>query len=597
MRKNSKLASKLVNLAVCCFILILATAFFVAISVQTANAQTPENMLWGGQKSTIQANTGLGGTDPRVIAANVIRVILGFLGIIAVILIMYGGFIWMMSGGNEIKISQAKKILLNASMGLIVVLAAFGIASFVLNSLLNATSGTGGSGIGGGGIGGGGGFGASGNSIIESHYPTRNQQNVPRNTSIIITFREAMSVGDLINGGNLNAGNIKIYKTADGPSGPYVTDVAAASTPDNKTFRFKPNDYLGSPNENIWYTVELRSAIRKSSGGAAFPGVGGSAGYSWKFEVSTIIDVRPPKIESIIPIPGSIEPRNVVIQVNFDEAIDPISASGPTSAFTNIETRAGGALVDGNFFISNMYQTVEFLTNDACGVNSCGKTIYCLPGNSALDVLVKAGTLVDTTESFAVFPFDGVADMASNSLDGNKNNAAQGPQSQSSLPPYNENSPDASSQGDDYIWSFNTNNTIDTTAPVIISINPASGQTNVGLDINPRANFNKMLMSSSLTKNSPPGSGSVALYPGAGSPDLFYWVTKVNDTIQKQTTVFIGHEFFPNSGTYIPEFNSNILDIYQNCYYPSGGPGCTPNPGGGSGYCCDGATQAGSCKP
>ena len=92
---------------------------------------------------------------------------------------------------------------------------------------------------------------------------------------------------------------------------------------------------MGSPSEEIWYTVELTNNIRKANGTQAWPGAGG--GYSWNFQVSTIIDVTPPQVQSIIPQPDATEPRNVVIQINFNEAIDPISAAGDTTAgFNNI---------------------------------------------------------------------------------------------------------------------------------------------------------------------------------------------------------------------------------------------------------------------
>ncbi len=544
---------------------------------------------------------GLSKQDPRITIAKVIRVFLGFLGILAVSIIMYGGWLWMTSEGQPDKIDRAKKVLLNAVIGLIIVLSAFGITNFILKMLLQTT-----------GSGGGGGapsihftsgLGLIGNNIIESHYPSRNQTGIPRNTSIIITFREPMNVADLITSNNINSTNILIYKTVDGADGPYIVNVAATSTADLKTFRFKPDEYLGSPSENVWYTVALMGDIHKANGDLAFPGHAGAIAYEWSFEVSTIIDVTPPRIINIIPQPSTTEPRNVVIQINFNEALDPISASGPTNLFDNIVVTNLGdnSVVDGNFYISNEYKTVEFLTNDECGVNSCGNTIYCLPANSNLNVLVKAASLQNIGESFAAFPYDGVVDMASNSLDGNKNGTADGPQSQSGNPPYDENNPDATSQGDDYIWSFSTNNTIDLSAPVIESIDPTAGDTGVDAQIEPEAVFSKYLMSSSLTKNSPPGSGSIALYANPSASEVFYWIGKHNNTVTHKTTVFIKHETFVDGSDYVPEFNSGIKDIYQNCYSPSAGPdgtggNCIPNPPAQP-YCCDGVLSAVSCEP
>lgn len=87
------------------------------------------------------AATGLPSTDIRLIAARIIRAALGLLGIVALALILYGGYTWMTAGGNEENIAKAKKILINATIGLIIILSAFAIVSFVINALIQATTG------------------------------------------------------------------------------------------------------------------------------------------------------------------------------------------------------------------------------------------------------------------------------------------------------------------------------------------------------------------------------------------------------------------------------------------------------------------------
>src|SRR3989339_1820231 len=94
--------------------------------------------------------------DPRVVAAKIIRIALGFLGIIAVCIVLYGGFMWMTSAGNEERLGKSKKILTSGLIGLIIILMAFGITQFVLSKLSEATGIDGGGGDGGGGGGGGG---------------------------------------------------------------------------------------------------------------------------------------------------------------------------------------------------------------------------------------------------------------------------------------------------------------------------------------------------------------------------------------------------------------------------------------------------------
>ena len=60
-----------------------------------------------------------------VIIARLIRSFLGVLGIIAVSLVIYGGFIWMTAGGNAERVTKAKKLLANAAIGLLIILFSF----------------------------------------------------------------------------------------------------------------------------------------------------------------------------------------------------------------------------------------------------------------------------------------------------------------------------------------------------------------------------------------------------------------------------------------------------------------------------------------
>ncbi|MFA5061839.1 MAG: Ig-like domain-containing protein [Patescibacteria group bacterium] len=105
---------------------------------QISNAQQGPDLGLAQVSSTI----GLPTTDIRVIVANIIRTALGLLGIVALVLVLYGGYTWMTAGGNEEKIAQAKKILVNAVIGLAIILSAYAITSFIISSLLGATTGT-----------------------------------------------------------------------------------------------------------------------------------------------------------------------------------------------------------------------------------------------------------------------------------------------------------------------------------------------------------------------------------------------------------------------------------------------------------------------
>jgi hypothetical protein len=84
---------------------------------------------------------GLGTTDVRTTVSNVIRAFMGLLGIVAVIIILLGGFKWMTAAGNEEKVSEAKKLIISGIIGLVIIMMAYAIAQFVVQAIVNGTNG------------------------------------------------------------------------------------------------------------------------------------------------------------------------------------------------------------------------------------------------------------------------------------------------------------------------------------------------------------------------------------------------------------------------------------------------------------------------
>jgi cbb3-type cytochrome oxidase subunit 3 len=81
-----------------------------------------------------------GGTqDVYAIVGNIINVILSLLGLIFLLLVLYAGFLWMTAQGDSKKVDEAKTIIRQAIIGLIVIMAGYAISNFVLGSLANVT--------------------------------------------------------------------------------------------------------------------------------------------------------------------------------------------------------------------------------------------------------------------------------------------------------------------------------------------------------------------------------------------------------------------------------------------------------------------------
>ena len=87
----------------------------------------------------IQGETQLGNASPVDTTARIINWALTLLGLICLVLILYGGFLWMTAGGNEERVGKAKKILGGAIIGLVIILASYGITAYVFENLVEAT--------------------------------------------------------------------------------------------------------------------------------------------------------------------------------------------------------------------------------------------------------------------------------------------------------------------------------------------------------------------------------------------------------------------------------------------------------------------------
>ncbi len=85
------------------------------------------------------AASGLGDRPIQETVASIINVALGLLGIVAVVIVLIGGFEWMTAGGNEEQTTKAKQRILAGVIGLAIILSAYAISKFVIGGLINAT--------------------------------------------------------------------------------------------------------------------------------------------------------------------------------------------------------------------------------------------------------------------------------------------------------------------------------------------------------------------------------------------------------------------------------------------------------------------------
>ena len=70
---------------------------------------------------------------------QIVGSLLAFIGVIFFVLVIYAGFKWMISTGNEKNVSEAKSLLVSAVIGLVIILAAYSITAFVGRQLTSST--------------------------------------------------------------------------------------------------------------------------------------------------------------------------------------------------------------------------------------------------------------------------------------------------------------------------------------------------------------------------------------------------------------------------------------------------------------------------
>lgn len=273
-----------------------------------------------------QQALGLGTGDVKIIIANLIRIFLGLLGVIAVGLIVYGGFLWMTSAGNEERVHKAKQVLINAVVGLTIVLMSYVIVAFVLGKLLGAT-------LVGTDVGDGS---SSGSSVpvstssvfvVEAVSPQGTQSI--KNLTVRLTFNRDVD--------EATVDNITVKPTAGGEA------VSGTYSVNGDRVKFKPSALCqGYDDEYCFdadtgYTISLGSGLLSTDGKTISCG-GLYDACEYTFTSGSLVDTTDPVVDFTYPEDGDS------ISVN---ALVPLQASVTDDAGVSlVEFYLDGTLID-----------------------------------------------------------------------------------------------------------------------------------------------------------------------------------------------------------------------------------------------------------
>jgi len=73
-----------------------------------------------------------------VLIGRIINVALGILGIVLLYVMIRGGFFYMTAGGDNTQVQKAKDWLKNGIIGLVIILMAYSISTFVIHKIINS---------------------------------------------------------------------------------------------------------------------------------------------------------------------------------------------------------------------------------------------------------------------------------------------------------------------------------------------------------------------------------------------------------------------------------------------------------------------------
>lgn len=117
---------------------ISAVALASLVSLPAGAVDCPDGSYNGTADTLEQCNMSDTGNTLMGTASNLLNIVVGVLGLVAVVVIILGGVQFLTSSGDPGKVKKAKDTILYGVIGLVVAILAFAIVNFVLTSVSGA---------------------------------------------------------------------------------------------------------------------------------------------------------------------------------------------------------------------------------------------------------------------------------------------------------------------------------------------------------------------------------------------------------------------------------------------------------------------------
>ena len=109
--------------------LLIVPALLLGVTLTTGTMDVAAQIT-AGTGATGQSNAAAG-ADVKTIIKNVVNALLFLIGALSVVMLIWGGIRYTTSAGNQNSVTAAKNTILYAIIGLVVIIFAFAITTFI----------------------------------------------------------------------------------------------------------------------------------------------------------------------------------------------------------------------------------------------------------------------------------------------------------------------------------------------------------------------------------------------------------------------------------------------------------------------------------
>ncbi|MBI4598832.1 Ig-like domain-containing protein [Candidatus Uhrbacteria bacterium] len=375
----------------CCLAVAVAsgTGWFEVLPAlaQTLNA---DETFADASPETFAETAGFGQEDITLVIAKLIRAFLGFLGIVAVCFVLYGGYLWMMSRGDETKIRKAKMFVANAMIGTAIMFSSFAVAQYLITRMTEAVGGSVSSEEDGEGE-------YEDVSDVSSTFVLRSLNtacaSVLRNLELQFVFSQNVSAATV----QEQPGIVVSLADGDAVPGTFAVSTNRVTFTPTATCTASDGSTVACFEADTAYEVRLDSSLLKSTSGRS---LACTTTYPCSFDFTTGsgIDVSAPTMAMTDPDDGDSvyagEQALLQAQADDDSGVSSVAfrLEGDTIYTSGLDESLAGALSQANYFYG-AWDTSGYVMNEAYALDAEG---YDCAGNSAeaavIDVVLRSAT-------------------------------------------------------------------------------------------------------------------------------------------------------------------------------------------------------------